>query len=270
MQHNYKVKQRCFSKRKKTNKFKNEIEFLSKSLDNNATAYKNGPKIKKWTQHDLRTVRPLTPAQEDLFRAFFEGNHICAYGTAGTGKSYSIIWLALNELFREGSKQNRIIIVRSCVPTRDIGFLPGTQEEKEQPYERPYVDIFGDICGKTTTYEDMKAAGLVEFTTTSNIRGVTWNDALIIIDEAQNMTLHELNSVMGRIGKNTRVNVLGDVQQNDLTKRKNDETGFPTFLNVISSMPEFEKILFQRHDIVRSSFVKSWICAFEDYMSSVV
>lgn len=268
MQQQYRVKQR--DKRKKTHHYKNEITFLKKSLENNATAYSEGPRRKTWTQHDLRNIKPLTPAQEDLFRAFFEGCHICAYGTAGTGKSYSIIWLALNELFREKNKQNRIIIVRSCVPTREIGFLPGTQEEKEQPYERPYIDIFGDICGKSTTYDDMKAAGLIEFTTTSNIRGVTWNDAIIIIDEAQNMTLHELNSVMGRIGKNTRVCVLGDVQQNDLNKKKSDETGFPTFLKIIERMNEFERILFQRHDIVRSSFCKSWICAFEDYMASVV
>ena len=271
MQHSVKIKQQQFPRqRKKAHKSRHEIEFLAKSLENNAKAYEEGPRTKKWTTHDLRSIKPLTPAQSDLFRAFFEGNHICAYGTAGTGKSYCLIWLALSELFREESKQNRIIIVRSCVPTRDIGFLPGTEEEKMAVYERPYIDIVGDIIGKTNAYEDMKKAGIIEFTTTSNIRGVTWNDAIVIIDEAQNMTLHELNSVMGRIGKNTRVNIMGDTAQNDLIKKKGDETGFPIFLKIIENMKEFEKILFQRHDIVRSHFVKSWIGAYEDYMESLV
>lgn len=198
-----------YSHRKKTNKVKNEIDFLQKSLENNAKAFTDGPTIKKWTKHDLRSIRPLTPAQEDLFNAFFQGSHICAYGSAGTGKSYCGIWLALNELVKENPRHNRIIIVRSAVNTRDIGFIPGTLEEKEAAYERPYIDIFGDIIGKSTTYEYMKAAGVVEFTTTSkNIRGVSWNDAIVIIDEAQNMTLHELNTLMTRIGKNTRVMVL--------------------------------------------------------------
>lgn len=176
------------------------------------------------------------------------------------------IWLALNELVRDNAKQNRIIIVRSAVNSRDVGFLPGTLEEKEAAYERPYIDIFGDIVGKSTTYEHMKAAGVVEFTTTSNIRGVSWNDAIVIIDESQNMTLHELNTLMTRIGKNTRIMVLGDCAQNDLTKKKGDESGFPIFLKIIENMKEFEKILFQRHDIVRSGFCKSWICAYEEWM----
>jgi phosphate starvation-inducible protein PhoH len=270
MQNSYKVQKQSYPKRIKTNKQRNEINFLSKSLEKNAKAYEEGPRSKKWTRHDLRSIKPLTPAQEDLFKAFFEGNHICAYGTAGTGKSYCLIWLALSELFREESKQNRIIIVRSCVPTRDIGFLPGTEEEKMAVYERPYIDIVGDIIGKSNAYEDMKKSGIVEFTTTSNIRGVTWNDAIVIIDEAQNMTLHELNSVMGRIGKNTRVNIMGDTAQNDLIKKKGDETGFPIFLKIIDTMKEFEKVLFQRHDIVRSSFVKSWISSYEDYMQTLV
>jgi phosphate starvation-inducible protein PhoH and related proteins len=257
-------------KKKKTNRVKNEIEFLQKSLENNAKAFVEGPRVKKWTQLDLRSIKPLTPAQEDLFKSFFEGSHICAYGSAGTGKSYITMWLALNEIFRENPKHNRIIIIRSCVASRDIGFLPGTEEEKMAVYERPYIDIVGDIIGKTNAYEDMKAAGVIEFMTTSYVRGISVNDAIIIVDESQNMTLHELNSVMGRVGKNTRICVLGDVSQNDLVKKRGDETGFPCFLKIIEAMREFEKILFQRHDIIRSSFCKSWICAFEDYMASTV
>ena len=266
----HRAQQYQHGKKQKAHKYKNTISFLQQGLENNAAAMNDGPRVKHWTKHDLRNIKPLTVAQQDLFESFFNGDQICAYGSAGTGKSYSIIWLSLSELFREDSKQNRIIIVRSCVPTRDVGFLPGTLEEKEAPYESPYIDIFSDICGKYTTYEDMKKAGIVEFTTTANIRGVSWNDAIVVIDEAQNMTIGELNTLMGRIGKNTRVMVLGDVCQNDLVKRKGDESGFPVFLKIIDTMPEFNKVQFTRDDIVRSNFCKSWICALEDYFAKVV
>lgn len=255
-------------RRDKREKHKNHqrqtIEFLEKTVSENNKAMIEGPRRKHWTIHDLRSIRPLTPAQEDMFRSFFDGKQICAYGSAGTGKSYIAVWLALNELLRENAKQNRLIIVRSAVPTREQGFLPGTQEEKEMPYERPYRDIFADIVGKTTTYDDMKAAGLVEFTTTSNIRGITWNNAIVITDEVQNMNFQEINSVMTRIGKGTRVITLGDIAQNDLNKRKNDETGMNRFLAVAQMMGEFEMVLFQKHDIVRSNFCKSWIIACEE------
>ena len=271
MQHGNRVRQQQFpAKRKKANKVRNEIDFLQKSLQNNAKAIDDGPRVKKWTQHDLRSIKPLTPAQTDLFRAFFAGNDICAYGSAGTGKSYITMWLALNEIFREDAKHNRIIIIRSCVASRDIGFLPGDEAEKMSVFERPYSDIVGDILGKTNAYDDMKKAGYIEFMSTSHIRGISLNDCIIIADEVQNMTLHEISSVMGRVGKNTNIYVLGDTNQNDLVKKKGDETGFPAFLNIIDNMREFEKVVFHREDIVRSGFCKSWICAYEDYQASLV
>lgn len=264
------VKKTYPANRKKSNKMKNDVDFLQKSLQNNAKAELEGPRTKKWTQHDLRSIRPLTQAQEDFFRAFFDGNHVCGYGSAGTGKSYITLWLALNEMLKENSKPNRIIIVRSCVPTRDIGFLKGTEEEKNEVYERPYIDIVGDILGKATAYADMKAAGYIEFVSTSFLRGISWNEAIIIVDEAQSMTLHELSSVMSRVGKNSTIVVIGDLSQNDLIKKKGDESGFPSFLRIIDMMDEFEKIQFLQQDIVRSAFCKSWICAMESYQESLV
>jgi phosphate starvation-inducible protein PhoH len=264
------IKQSYPKKKKAVSKIKQEIEFLQKGLSNNGKAIDEGPRKKKWSVHDLRSIKPLTPAQEDLFKAFFAGNHICAYGSAGTGKSYCALWLALNEIVREDCKQNRIIIVRSIVPTRAIGFLPGTEEEKMEVYERPYVDIVGDILGKTNAYEDLKKAGYIEFVTTSFIRGCTWNDAIVILDEGENCNIHEINSIMGRIGKNTRVMVLGDSAQTDLLTRKDDIDGLPTFLKIIERMPESEKIKFLQNDIIRSKFCKSWICAYEQYLEELV
>jgi len=250
--------------RRKSNQKKEAIEFLEKSLSQNGKAFEEGPKKKKWTVHDLRSIKPLTPAQKDMFRAFFEGQQICAYGTAGTGKSYVGIWLALNEILREDAQQNRVIIVRSAVATRDQGFLPGTLVEKEAPFEQPYKDIFADIVGKTTAYDDMKASGIIEFRSTSNVRGITWNNAVILIDEIQNCNAGEINSVMTRVGKKSRVIAMGDISQNDLTKHKNDKTGMIWFLDVVERMREFDMVQFQIHDIVRSDFVKSWLTACEE------
>jgi phosphate starvation-inducible protein PhoH len=240
------------------------IEFLERTLSVNGRAIDEGPSKKKWSIHDLRSIKPLTTTQSDFFRAFFEGYQIIAYGSAGTGKSYIGLFLALSELLRDDSKQNRIIIVRSAVPTRDIGFMPGTLDEKIMFYETPYRDIMSDLVGKATTYDDMKAAGLVEFVTTSYVRGVSWNNAIVLIDESQNMTRQEINSIMTRIGKNTRVIALGDMTQTDLNRKKGDDSGMTWFLNVAQSMPEFSLIQFSVHDIVRSNFVKSWITACEE------
>jgi phosphate starvation-inducible protein PhoH len=267
MQHSRVAKNQYPTKRTKSNKNKNQIEFLKKSLDNNATAFHDGPRVKKWTQHDLRSIRPLTENQAILFDSFYEDKNIVAYGSAGTGKSYISLWLAMQEIFSDRPKQNRIIILRSCVASREMGHLPGTQEEKMEVYEKPYSDIIGDIIGKTNAYEDMKKAGYIEFMSTSYIRGTSFNDAIIIVDEVQNMNFSEINTIMGRVGKNTKICILGDILQNDLTKKKGDESGFPMFLQISKNM-DFAKIQFTRDDIVRSAFCKSWIIAYEQYMET--
>jgi phosphate starvation-inducible PhoH-like protein len=267
MQHSRVARHQYPVKRVKTNKNKNQIDFLKKSLDNNATAFSDGPKTKKWTHHDLRSIKPLTANQAILFDSFYDDKNIVAYGSAGTGKSYITLWLALQEIFEEKPGRNRIIIVRSCVASREMGHLPGTEEEKMEVYEKPYSDIIGDIIGKSNAYTDMKKAGFVEFTSTSHIRGISWNDAIVVIDEIQNMNFGEINTIMGRIGKNTKICILGDFLQNDLTKKKNDESGFPMFLQISKNM-DFAKIHFTRDDIVRSNFCKSWIIAYERYLES--
>lgn len=248
---------------KRKSQSKETIEFLSHVVSSNGKAHSEGPHVKRWSIHDMRSIRPLTPAQRDLFESFFQGKQVCAYGSAGTGKSYVGIYLALSEILRENSKQNRIMIVRSAVPTRDVGFMPGTLEEKVSYYEMPYKDIFSDLFGRFLTYDDMKAAGLVEFMTTSFVRGVTWNNTIVILDEIQNCNSQEINSVMTRIGKNTRIIALGDMSQTDLGKKKDDNSGMSWFLKIAERMPDFDLIRFTSQDIVRSNFVKSWIEAIE-------
>ena len=239
-----------------------KIEFLENALLKNGHA-KEGPVKKKWTTHDLADIKPLTPTQEEMFHAFFNDQHICAYGSAGTGKTFLALYLALTAVIGRPQEQSRIIIVRSVVPTREVGHLPGTLDEKIIPYELPYRDLLHELVGRQSTYDDMKAAGLIEFMTTSFIRGLTWEDAIVIVDEGQNMSFHEINSIMTRLGENSRVIFTGDLNQSDLT-RKYDPTGMDRFLRVTKNMVEFDQIQFTLHDIVRSAFVKSWIMATEN------
>lgn len=247
------------AKRQSTKKTENKK--LEQALTLNGLAISEGPSKKSWSLKDLKLVTPKTRGQEEVFREWHEGQHICMHGTAGTGKTYIGLYMALEAVLRQN--QNRIIIVRSSAQTRQQGFLPGDKNEKMEVFEGPYQDICHDLIGKSSTYGDMIKARKIEFMSTSFIRGLTWDNAVVIVDESQNMTAHELNSVMTRVGENTRVIVCGDVVQSDLTGRQGDVSGMEHFLRVILEMRNFSQIQFTVNDVVRSGFVKSWIQALE-------
>jgi len=253
------------SRKRQSNK-RQELTNANIALFRNGKAMEEGRKIKHWTTHDIKAIRPLTPAQEDVFHSWFNEEHICLHGSAGTGKTFLALYLALNEVLQKN--QNKIIIVRSAVATREVGFLPGTLEEKVAQYEIPYQDILCDLVGKDSTYQDMKEAKIIEFMTTSFIRGLTWDNAVIIVDEGENMTFHEINSVMTRLGKNSRIIFTGDLLQTDLDGRKHGVPGMADALNVFHSMNDFACVKFTKNDIVRSDFVRDWIIATEDTLKS--
>lgn len=236
------------------------IAFLSDMNYNNTEARKEGPK-KRYSLHDLKTIRPMNESQRQFFESYIQGSNVIGNGSAGTGKSYCALFLALNDVLDEEKPHDRIIIVRSAVPSREIGHLPGDMKEKMAVYEEPYKDIFGDLLRKAKAYDDMKDAGRVEFMPTSFVRGLTWDDAVVVVDEAQNMTLQEIHSVITRVGQNTKLIICGDIGQNDLVVRKSDVSGFLDVLKIAERMPEFDTITFTEQDIVRSKFVKSWIIA---------
>lgn len=249
--------------KKRRNGRQAEIETLSLALVQNGRAMEEGNRRKHWSKHDIKPIQPLKPRQEDMFQAWYNDKNICAYGSVGTGKTFVALYLAINEILEK--RQQKIIIVRSAVPTREIGFVPGTLEEKVSLYERPYHDIMWELAGRFSTYQDMKDAGLIQFETTSFIRGVTWDNCIIIIDEAENMTYHEIDSVMGRAGENTRVIFIGDVKQTDLDgSRRNGSQGIEEAIKVYNNMEEFELVRFNKYDIVRGPLVKSWIIASEE------
>lgn len=232
------------------------------ALSRNALAISEGPSRKTWSKHDLRTIKPLTLLQDEMFHAFFNGDNICAHGSAGTGKTFIAIYLALTELLNPCSDIEQIILVRSVVPTREVGHLPGTLEEKTAIYELPYAEMFAEFLGHHNSYRDLKAAGKVQFCTTSFVRGLTWDNTIVIVDEGQNMTWHEINSIMTRLGQSSRIIFAGDLPQTDLARGR-EKTGMDKMLNVIKQMSDFTDIAFTVHDIVRSDFVKRWIMATE-------
>ena len=198
---------------------------------------------------ELREIEPLTRNQ---LKAFETTNHLVLHGLAGTGKTFISSYLAFDDMAK-GDFQ-KLVIIRSAVPTRDIGFLPGTEKEKSSVYEEPYKDISNDLFSRGDAYEILKQKNIVEFMTTSFIRGITLRDAVILIDECQNMSFHELDSIITRIGENCRVIFCGDFRQADL--RSN---GLKDFFRVLERMHAFTFIEFEVEDIVRSDFVKQYI-----------
>lgn len=252
-------------RKKSRSKQANKIEFLEEQATNNTMAIKEGPtKRKKWSIHDMINVKALTPPQQDMIKSYIEGYNIVGHGSAGTGKSFIALFLAFSDVLSKETRTDHVIIVRSIVPSRDIGFLPGTEDEKFAPYEKPYIQLLHTLFNKSNTYDNMKEVGLIEFETTSFIRGVTWDNAVIILDEIQNMNWEEINSVMTRLGHNSRVIAIGDYVQNDLYRSKYDTSGIEKLLRVAAKIEDIEMVKFTKEDIIRSGFVKDWICAVED------
>jgi len=187
---------------------------------------------------ELRNVKPLTANQQDTFRAYDEGKNLVLHGYAGTGKSFVSLYLALEEILDYRTPFNKVVIIRSVVPSRDMGFLPGSIKEKIKVYEEPYKEICDNLFGRGDGYDILKTKRLVEFTTTSYLRGLTFNDSIVIVDELQNMSFAELDTVMTRMGDNSRVMFCGDFRQTDLQEK--DRVGLMKFLNITKRMDNFE------------------------------
>jgi phosphate starvation-inducible protein PhoH len=200
------------------------------------------------------TLQEIEPLTQNQLLAFESDKHLLLHGVAGTGKTFISCYLAFDDMIK--GCYNNLVILRSAVPTRDIGFLPGNEKEKSAIYEAPYKDIAVELFGRGDAYEILKQKSIVHFMTTSFIRGITLRDAVIIIDECQNMTLHELDSIITRVGENCRVIFCGDFRQSDLGKN-----GLEQFVSILKRMEQFDLIDFEIKDIVRSEFVKSYITA---------
>jgi phosphate starvation-inducible protein PhoH len=212
----------------------------------------------KTQNFNLRHVNPLTENQRIAFDAFDAGKHLMLHGMAGTGKTFIALYKAIEALMENKGVQNKIYVVRSVVPTRDMGFLPGNQKEKMKVYEAPYYAICTELFDRSDAYEVLKQKNAVEFISTSFVRGITMNNCFVIVDEVNNMTFHELDSVITRIGKGCRVLFCGDFRQSDLTKDQ-EKNGLKDFMRVIDRLNDFVHVDFLEQDIVRSRLVKEYI-----------
>lgn len=213
------------------------------------------------TSLNMNIFHPMTDTQEDILASYKEGYQLFLHGTAGTGKTYCAMSLALNSVLN-AKVHNKIVVIRSAVPSRDMGFAPGSIEEKSKLYEGPYSQICNTIFKRGDGYDIIKNKGILEFIPTSYIRGKTFQNCFIIVDEIQNMSFEELNTIITRVGKNCRIVMCGDTEQTDLVK-KHDPSGLPEFMKIIKNMASFEVLDFTINDIVRSGLVKEYIEAKE-------
>jgi phosphate starvation-inducible protein PhoH len=207
---------------------------------------------------NLRHIFPITDNQEKAFESFLYNKNILLHGVAGTGKTFISLYLALKDALTTKQGNQSVQIIRSVVPTRDMGFLPGNQKEKSKAYEEPYYSICNELFDRGDVYDILKRKGILEFSTTSFIRGLTFNNTTVIVDECQNMTWHELDSVITRLGENSRIIFCGDFRQSDFLWNK-DKSGIHDFMKVIKTMNSFDFIEFEKDDIVRSALVKEYI-----------
>ena len=222
-------------------------------------------KRKKPINTDLmREIEPLTDNQKILFDAYAENKNIVAYGCAGTGKTFITLYNAIKDVLSPTTPYEKIYIVRSLVATREIGFLPGDHEDKSTLYQIPYKHMVKYMFEMSSDadfemlYGNLKTQGTIDFWSTSFIRGTTFDNAIIIVDEYQNLNFHELDSIMTRVGQDSKIMFCGDATQSDLTKT-NERNGIMDFMRVLRIMPSMDIIEFGVEDIVRSGLVKEYI-----------
>jgi predicted ribonuclease YlaK len=214
----------------------------------------------------LIDIEPLTDNQRRLFDAYADNKHLVAYGASGTGKTFITLYNALQDVLDENSPYEKIYIVRSLVATREIGFLPGDHEDKSSLYQIPYKNMVKYMFQMPTDadfemlYGNLKTQGTISFWSTSFIRGTTLDNCIIIVDEFQNLNFHELDSIITRVGENSKIFFCGDATQSDLVKT-NERNGIVDFMRILNAMPSFDVIEFGIEDIVRSGLCKEYLVA---------
>ena len=219
---------------------------------------------KEITSSDLTKVEPVTDNQKLVFNSYKKGENQFLYGCAGTGKTFISLYLAMNEVLRSDTPYDRVVMVRSLIPTREIGFLPGDEEDKAALYQVPYSNMMQFMFEQPneqafeTLYNRLKGQGSYYFLSTSFLRGLTFDNSIIIVDECQNLNFHELDTIVTRVGQDSKIFFCGDFSQTDLT-RTNERNGLMDFLQILQEMEEFNCVEFNIGDIVRSGFVRNYL-----------
>lgn len=209
----------------------------------------------------LKKIIPLTAAQKDVFQAYGEGKHLFLHGSAGTGKTFIALALALKDVLAGTTLYKKIIVVRSSVPSRDIGFLPGSLEDKIAIYSLPYRTMLNELFGRGDGWEMTSRKGLLEIVSTSFLRGMTFSNCILIFDEVQNATYEEGKTVITRVGENCRVILSGDERQCDLYRSRSDVSGIRCLTEIVKRMPSFHLVEFGVKDVVRSGVCREFLLA---------
>lgn len=211
---------------------------------------------------ELNHIQPITDNQVRTFLAYDKGNNLFLHGCAGTGKTFISIYLALKEIEDGRSRRRKLVIIRTAQSSKDIGFLPGSEKQKLEVYEAPYKAICAELYHRDDAYDILKQKGIIEFHSTSFLRGTTIDDSIILVDEVQNQRYVELRTVLTRTGDHSRVILCGDTKQDDLTsERYKESSGLVDMMKVFSRMGQMNTIQFEIDDIVRSGFVRDFIIA---------
>ena len=221
-------------------------------------------KNKDITYNQLSTIKPVTDSQKIVFDSWKNGLNQFLFGCAGTGKTFVSLYLALQEVLKNETPYDKVIVVRSLIPTREIGFLPGDEEDKAALYQVPYSNMVQFMFKQpneqafSMLYDRLKAQGSFYFLSTSFLRGLTFDNSIIIVDECQNLNFHELDTIITRVGQDSKIIFCGDFMQTDLTKM-GERNGLHDFLRILEEMKQFNCVEFDIGDIVRSGFVRDYL-----------
>ena len=221
-------------------------------------------KNKEINHNNLVSIKPIGDNQKLVFNTWKKGKNQFLFGAAGTGKTFISLYLALQDIFNLKTKYERVVLVRSLIPTREIGFLPGDEEDKAALYQVPYQNMVQFMFEQpneqqfNTLYDRLKGQGSLFFLSTSFLRGLTFDNSIIIVDECQNLNFHELDTIITRVGQDSKIVFCGDFDQTDLLKT-NEKNGLHDFMKVLEEMDEFNCTEFELGDIVRSGFVRSYL-----------
>lgn len=231
------------------------------------TKYNHQPQVSngiKLKLDHLRTFEPLTENQAVFFDIYKKGGYFVGlFGSPGVGKTFLAMYKALEEVLNKDNPFKQLVVVRSLVQLREIGHLPGSLEEKQEIYELPYKEICTTLFGRSDAWERLKEQGYARFISTTAIRGISIDDSIILVDECQSQTFHELSTIISRVGHRSKIIFSGDRFQNDLIYKKNDTSGLKEFLEIVRTMNAYQEVVFTSNDIVRSSLVRDWIVACE-------
>ena len=213
---------------------------------------------------NLTKIKPITDHQKEVFESWGKGENQFLFGCSGTGKTFISLYLALQDTLKNDTPYDKVVVVRSLIPTREIGFLPGDEEDKAALYQVPYSNMMQFMFEQpneqafSMLYDRLKSQGSFYFLSTSFLRGLTFDNSIIIVDECQNLNFHELDTIITRVGQDSKIVFCGDFGQTDLT-RTNEKNGLMNFLQILQEMKEFHCAEFDIGDIVRSGFVRNYL-----------